>query len=327
MEDNAAYFNARISAMKAKIFPKLTYEKMMLMELPEITRYISEGDYHQDVTELSKNFKGIDLIEYALNLNLARTYEKLINISSGNINRFITQYMKRWDNENIKSILRGLQSQASSEEIAEAIVPVGKLKFAYLLSLTKMDYESAKRDLEEKKIIPSGIEELKKLEYELDRNYYMDSIALADDIGEEGLTIYLLNEVDIYNLKILLRLKGSGADFSVIQENIIPLGKKITKESLGKFKVMDYEESIRFANKLFDRMDLDPKEPISILEQQIDNYLIRLGERVSHLNMFSTLAALGFILRKNSEISNLRLIVRGKQLGLELGSIEKMLVV
>ncbi|HOP08607.1 MAG TPA: V-type ATPase subunit [Candidatus Methanofastidiosa archaeon] len=83
MEENAAYFNARISAMKEKLFPMLTYEKMLLMELPEITRYISEGDYNEDITELSKSFKGIDLIEYALNLNLARTFQKLINISQG----------------------------------------------------------------------------------------------------------------------------------------------------------------------------------------------------------------------------------------------------
>lgn len=327
MEDNAAYFSARISAMKEKLFPMLTYEKMLLMELPEITRYISEGDYHEDVTELSKSFKGIDLIEYALNLNLARTYQKLLNISEGKIHKFITQYMKRWDIENVKSILRGLSSGVSSQEMVETLIPVGSLKFSYLISLSKMDYKSAKEDLESKKIIPPEYESIPDLENEIDKRYFQESIMVANEIGEEGIIEYLYKEVDLHNLKILLRLKNEGTDFELIKEELIPLGKRITKRSYKSLEEMDFEGTVKFANKQFSNLRLDPGENITIIEQELDKYLIAFGERVSHLNMFSSLMALGFILRKYREIANLRLIVRGKQLGLPPESIEKMLVV
>jgi len=327
MEENAAYFSARISAMKETLFPMLTYEKMLLMELPEITRYISEGDYHDDVLELSKSFKGIDLIEYALNLNLARTYQKLLNISGGNIHKFIIQYMRRWDIENIKSILRGLSSGVSSQEIVETLIPVGSMKFTYLISLTKMDYKAAKTDLEEKKIIPPEYESIPDLENEIDRRYFQRSIKIAKEIGEEGLIRFLYKEIDLHNLKILLRLKKEGTDFELIKNELIPLGKRITKRSYKVLGDLNFEGTIQFANRQFNNMRLDPEENITIIEQELDKYLISFGERVSHLNMFSTLTALGFILRKYREIANLRLIVRGKQLGLPPESIEKMLVV
>jgi len=328
VDENAAYFNARISAMKEKFFPMLTYEKMLLMELPEITRYISEGgDYKEDITELSKSFKGIDLIEYALNLNLARTYQKLINISKGDIHKFIVQYMKRWDVENVKSILRGLQSGASSNEITETLIPVGMLKFTYLIGLTKMDFESAKKDLIDKNIIPEGIEKLSKLEYELDKRYFQDSIEVAREIGEEGLIKYMNLEVDLYNIKIVIRLKNAGADFKIIEKEIIPSGKRITKEFLKEIRDLDYKETIKFLNKEIRDLHLDPESSVTVAEREIEKYLISFGERISHLNMFSTLTALGFILKKYREITNLRLIVRGKQLGIPIASIEKMLVV
>jgi len=327
MEENAAYFNARISAMKEKLFPMLTYEKMLLMELPEITRYISEGDYHEDVIELSKSFKGIDLIEYALNLNLARTFQKLVNISQGDIHKFIVQYMRRWDNENIKSILRGLQSGASSKEITETLIPVGMLKFTYLIELSKMEYEKAKTDLEEKGIVPSEIEDLNKLEYELDKIYFKDSLSIANEIGEEGLIKYIKLEIDLYNLKIILRLKDAGAEFGIIKKELIRIGKISSKDFLIRIKGLDYKDTVIYINKQFHDIDLNPEGSVAVTEREIEKYLIRFGERVSHLNMFTTLNALGFILKKYREIANLRLIVRGKQLGIRPKSIEKMLVV
>jgi len=327
MEENAAYFNARISAMKEKLFPMLTYEKMLLMELPEITRYISEGDYHEDITELSKSFKGIDLIEYALNLNLARTFQKLINISKGDIHRFIVQYMRRWDVENVKSILRGLQSGASSNEITENLIPVGMLKFTYLRGLTKMDYGSAKKDRVEKRIIPEGIDVLNELEYEIDKRYFQESLEVAQGIGEEDLIRYLNLEVDLYNIKIIIRLKDAGANFNIIEDELIPLGKRITKDFLNNIKDLSYQETISFLNKEFHDLRLDPEGSVPVAERQLEKYLITFGERISHLNMFTTLTALGFILKKYREIANLRLIVRGKQLGIATESLEKMLVI
>ncbi|RZN48984.1 hypothetical protein EF808_02510 [archaeon] len=326
-DDNISYLNARVSAMKSKLLPLITYQKMLLMELPEITRYISEGEYHEDVTELAKSFRGVDLIEYALNLNLARTYQKLITISEGMLHELIVGYMQRWDISNIKAILRGLQSGTSEEEIAETLVPVGSLSFSYLLSLTRKDYESVKGELEKKKILPVGYESLQELETELDRRYYQDLIALADDVGEELLVSFLRREVDMRNIKIMLRLVHEGADFELIRKELLPSGNKVTPATCEKFKGLTFEEVVKKINGLYHDFELRPDEPLTIMEQDVDKQHILYGEKISHLHMFTPLMVLGFILRKYQEIVNLRLITRGKQLDIPPETIERMLVV
>jgi len=68
-----AYITARVRAMKSKLIQKEVFPKMMNMDLAEITRFIGESEYKQDVDELAQKFSGIDLLEHALNQNLART--------------------------------------------------------------------------------------------------------------------------------------------------------------------------------------------------------------------------------------------------------------
>ncbi|MHC1604944.1 MAG: V-type ATPase subunit [Candidatus Methanofastidiosia archaeon] len=327
MDENYAYLNARIAAMKSRLFPMSTYQKMLIMDLAEITRFISEGEYKEDIIELSKSFRGIDLIEYALNLNLARTYQKLINISKGTANVLISGYMKRWDIENIKSILRGSLSGASAQEISETLIPIGKLRFSYLVSLTKKEFSKIKTELEEKEIIPKGYSDLPALETELDKRYYEEIITLAKLSKEKEMVSFLEREIDMRNLKIVLRIKKEKENFEKINAEIIPMGKKITLSTISGFKDMEFDETVDTINKLFPELALNKDSSLSTIEQEIDKNQILYGEKISHLHMFSVLSALGFILKKYQEITNLRLIVRGKQLEVSSETIKKMLVV
>ncbi|KXS46890.1 MAG: V-type H+-transporting ATPase subunit C, partial [Methanohalophilus sp. T328-1] len=78
--------------MKSNLLPKETYPRLINMDLDEITRFIEETRYKQDVDELARKFIGVDLIEHALNRNLAVTFSKLIDISEGELNYLITEY-------------------------------------------------------------------------------------------------------------------------------------------------------------------------------------------------------------------------------------------
>ena len=89
-----AYIVARVRAMKGKLIPKEMYPKFLNMEIPEITRYIEESEYKKDVDEIGKKYRGTDLIEHALNQNLALTYRKLIEVSQNEANFLITEYLR-----------------------------------------------------------------------------------------------------------------------------------------------------------------------------------------------------------------------------------------
>jgi V/A-type H+-transporting ATPase subunit C len=87
---NYAYVTARVRAMKSNLLPKETYPRLMNMGIDEITRFIEESQYKQDVDELARVYDGVDLFEHALNRNLAVTFTKLISISEGELNFLIS---------------------------------------------------------------------------------------------------------------------------------------------------------------------------------------------------------------------------------------------
>ena len=76
-----AYSSARVHAMKVKLFPPETYTKMLMMALPELARFIEESEYKAEVDELARQHSGIDLIEFATHLNLARTFVQLTEMT------------------------------------------------------------------------------------------------------------------------------------------------------------------------------------------------------------------------------------------------------
>ena len=120
---NYAYATARVKTRKAFLYKRETYLKLMQMDLPEISRFIEESKYKQEIDELATKYSGIDLLEYALNLNLAREMSEVLGFCQGDMKVLIGAYLKRWDVWNIKSILRGKNYGASEEEIKETLVP------------------------------------------------------------------------------------------------------------------------------------------------------------------------------------------------------------
>ena len=75
------YVCTRMRVRKAKLLPREEYQRMLNMSLPEITRIIEETSYKQEIDELGTTFKGIDLLEVALSWNLAKEYQRILEIA------------------------------------------------------------------------------------------------------------------------------------------------------------------------------------------------------------------------------------------------------
>jgi V/A-type H+-transporting ATPase subunit C len=134
---NYAYAATRVKVRKSFLFTRETYLKLLQMSLPEISRFIEESKYKQEIDELATKYSGIDLLEYALNLNLARDMNTVQGFCQGELKGLISAYLMRWDVWNIKSILRGKFSGASDEEIRETLVPAGSIRQETLNELVK----------------------------------------------------------------------------------------------------------------------------------------------------------------------------------------------
>lgn len=80
---NYPYAVTRVRAMRIKLFPRDAYPRFLNMSLDEITRKIGESEYKSDIDELSRKYSGSNLIEHALNRNMATSFQKVLWITEG----------------------------------------------------------------------------------------------------------------------------------------------------------------------------------------------------------------------------------------------------
>jgi V/A-type H+-transporting ATPase subunit C len=333
-----AYITGRVRAMKTKLIPAEMYPRMMSMDISEIARYLEETQYKDEIDALSKDHSGAELIEYATFANLAKTYRKLGEVAIDEPRFLILEYLRRWDIWNIKTILRGKFYGASDEEIMKYIVPAGELDMEFLDGLAKKDsiqdvisafdgtdYASALSQYDGKSLATE--------ENALDKLYYFRmerAVGGTLSVGGGLLLKYVRREIDIRNLITLFRMNRAGIEANIIQENLIPGGKlhdelsRLAGQPFGEF--LRSLEGYPFWSSISDVATVDIQE-ISRIEARLRAYLIRYAWALSNYHPLSILPVLGYMVSKETEVSNIRKIVRGKEAGLPAELVEEQVVV
>ncbi|MDF1534426.1 MAG: V-type ATP synthase subunit C, partial [Methanosarcinaceae archaeon] len=293
---NYAYFATRVRAMKSKLLPKETYPRLMNMGISEITRLIEESGYKREIDELARTYSGVDLIEHGLNQNLAETFTKLINISEGEPNYLITEYLKNYDIWNIKTILRGKYCNASIDEIKESLVSAGQFSYTFLSELAgKSSYVEVIADLEgtEYHSILKDYDEtnLSVTENRLDKMYYdglFNIIGKSKSKDRKLFATFIKTEIDIKNLKTLFRLKKAQVGSDEILDLIIDGGLELNIKNIKKLLPLSYNDFILALNKysywdsISDAVTSDTGSLINV-ETQLTKHSLKSASSFSHV--------------------------------------------
>ncbi len=336
------YTYVRVCAMRSKLISKDEYLKLLKMKLNEIIKYLEDSEYKKEIDELAIEHKGVDLIELALNKNLVDTFNKLRRISIDEELRFVIEtYLKRWDIHNIKTILRGIVSNADDKYVESLIVPAGVFSKNFLVSLLKL------RNVEEilKKLKFLELENFKELvkrfnetnnlmdiENELDKFYYNELLKLSKGLPrrKKEFKLFLQSEIDILNIKTILRLKRENIEKEKIMQYLIFTGSDLDKKYIGKMvDAKNIQEVIDILRKT-QYKDFIPKDigdSLIDIELNLDKYLIGKSLLSTHKTPLTMSSILHYMFTKDIEVMNIRNIVKAKQLGLEDEFIEKKLVV
>jgi V/A-type H+-transporting ATPase subunit C len=343
------YVCTRFRVRRMKLIPQEEYLRMLQMSLPEIMRLIQETEYKREIDELSLNFRGIDLIEVALSWNLAKTYQKVLAIMPEGLREMTESYLRRWDIQNVLSILRGRAQGLPPGKIKEVLIPAGELNRDYLDKIiTCAEPEKVLESLKRWRLYPVLARELPRaaesgsfslLENELYRQFYSDILEEtgAGIKGGREFLEFLRLEIDIRNLQTLFRLRVHGAKGEVAPF-FIP-GGTFTVEDLVQL------HEISLPEKFFDSLTahLRSRELVAVIDRfrkknglapgalhEIEGALTRMQfsrvELMAKFHPFSIWPILAYIERKRQEITNLRAITRGKQAGLPMERIKSYLV-
>lgn len=340
---NYPYVTARVRAKKAALLSEDVYERMLQMEIPQIARVLGEGAYKAEILALATKASGVDLIELATSRNLAAVFTQIIGFSEGELRQMIGWYLDRFDMQNIKTIVRGKLFGASQTEIHEDLVPAGSMSEASLRALIELPtldevfaklegtiYATAFAALGEK---ASDIVKWNEWEDRVTRLYY-DGLLNVVPERTEGTRLmreFVRREIDIMNLKTLLRLWTSKSTPSY--EMFIDGGLEIPKEALAEMVAMDvnalaaglreYAFTEDLSTRLKDLQALGVGQLVRTVEKL---HLLEAG-RYAHVHPLSVLPILDYIVRKEREVQNLRIIARGKESRMATDVIRDLLVV
>lgn len=337
---NYAYTTARVRAMKSKLLPQETYPRLMNMQIDEITRFIEEFEYKEDVDELARLYEGVDLIEHALNRNLAVTFTKLISISEGELNFLISEYLKKYDIWNIKTILRGKYCGASTDDILEAVVAAGRLSYTFtselaakstyedvIVSLLTSEYSLILKDYDGKN--------LSEIENRLDKKYYYDLFQAIGDPKSKDRKLFskfIRTDIDLKNLVTLFRLKKYGLTDPSMADLLIEGGLKLKIKEIERMLSLSFEDFlVELENTPYWEEISDccgPKmDSLIYVETRLKKLRLKSAASFSHVYPLSIVPIMDYILSKENEVSNLRMIIRGKAVGLSDEEIKNQLVI
>ncbi len=344
---NYAYSCARVRAKKSALLGKDTFQKFLMMDLNEIGRFLGETNYETEMSELGARYEGVNLIELGTSRNLARIYKEIIGFSQGELRDMVVSYLNRWDQWNVKTILRGKYYGATVEQVREDLVPAGKLKeedLNVLLSLGSIsEILDALRSYgmaipEEVRAEYDSVGTLEPIEDYLDREYYANllaTIGTGHAPGARFLMLYIRREIDETNLMTLLKLKLEGLNAEKINSFYIEGGEEFDKAEFARLATVETAEQLADELAKFSFYE-DIKDELEMMKRTksatevslaMKRYTLKKAETFSHLYPLSVLPIIDYLIRKKNEVDNIRIIARSKESGIDPELIKRLLVI
>lgn len=318
---------------------------MLMMTVPEVSHYISEAGYSKEMTDLAGKYSGISLVEYATYTNMAKQFRSILNSATGELSRMVAAYLTKWDFENLKTILRGKNFGSSADEIREDLVPAGSLGPEDLdkiiaaptledaLAIFKSKTGLTVSDEAVNSFKEDGV--LTKIEDDLSKAYYKSVLSSIE--GKDRATSIFRNYfkyvIDAKNIETVLKLKVENVSAEDMAQFFIPGGYEVNQKVFGQIAAApDYPtavgemQSLRIYAELKDSLTQNTTTIMDVVSE-IDKYKIRLANQVAHMYPLSVIPVVEFMIHKEIEVRNIRMIAHGIDSGLERETMKNLLVI
>lgn len=326
--------NARIRAMKSRLLNSQALDE--LTHKPDIDALINaleETAYKPELQKAGIEHTGILQLETALRRDLVERFRQILRFFREEEERiYIRIILNRWDIQNIKTILRGRKINAHHDEIQENLVPAGELDYAALIELAQQPDVRAVIDLlatwriQYARPLTRHLQEylekrdLAVLEFALDRFYFNNALSAltGDDNYSRGVILDLIKtEIDVANIRMALRVIRDRIHVEDPGEYLIDGGKYLHFDLLARMMASrSIEEGLKeliptpYAFLTEVSRDDIVHERISILERELERYMITKGCGSFLKDPLSIAIPVGYIWAKQNEVTNIRIIAR-----------------
>lgn len=308
-----AYAVGRIRALETRLLDRGRFERMIDSSSAEdALKVLAETDYSGAVSELSDfhNFESV------LTAELKNSFDTLIRISPRP--ELIKILILRYDVHNLKVLFKAKYLGIKSD----LFIPIGSL------DLEKLAYSAAEDDYRDLPVkLRRAAEKISEdflmnrdpqaIDLILDRVLYEQLIAAARENGSAFLEGMFIRQIDLTNLRSLIRIKRMGLDREFIKKVLLPQGTlpidRLTAnldeplESLiSSLMMSDYADLIEEGVR-----EWLEKGTASRLEKLSDDYITAYLKQGKWMP-FGFEPLVGYLWAKEIEIKNIRLVLVGK---------------
>ncbi len=308
-----------IRAREVRLLTMKNFEELLSSEdIEELMAALHDTDYGQYLRNISKSE-----VEEALQTSKAFLYDDLEKIIDD------VEIMKilraKYDFHNIAVLLKG---KIAEEDFTGMCSSIGSIPVSQLDQIFKEEkYGYLPEYLQE--AVKKGIDVYYSTEHNPQRlSFAIDSImalTLTSYIKNSFLNDYYKLWLDLTNLKIILRLLFLEKYQELIDFAILP-GGNIGKDTIKKAKIDDVDSlEVLYRGTIYNSL-LQWKDSFSILERESEKMLISYLESVA-FESIGVEPVIAYLLIKENEIRNLRIIFIGKMNGVGEDLIKERLII
>ncbi len=341
MLGNTPYVVSRAKARRQKLADRARLRQLINQSVDQLTVAVGDIGYRSEIDLYAGKLSGGDLVEAALTHNLEGELTEMVNMANKTIRPLIEIYTSRFEYQNAKAVFRAIHNEVSVEEVGNSILPeINDVNTPWLKVVESCDDMKSAAALMRRKSFGSALAKVPEngslADYEdaLDRHYYAASQrALLQSKGAPArfLTRLFAAEIDHKNIVNILEASAVGISNEQLVSLLIPGGRLVPKRAFsaiatgGKDAMLDLlRAGDRFDNAMFEAV-LEEAEATRSLDSVVTWMKAReyaMMQRMSYLHPVSALPIIHYIAMKVQEVSDLRLIVRGRLAGLSAEVLE-----
>ena len=333
--------NARIRARIGKLF-----NEKQLSEIVEADNLGEVKNYLRGVPAYAAYIEEYNL-EKALDSQLAETYDLVARIAPDAVKDTFEILLSKWDIRNLKSVIIAKEAGLTAEETMDLLVPFGSLKESqdsFIEAKNITEIINALEGTEYAQILENALPAYEKtdmilpLEAALDNDYLdklVKSVANPADENKSLLQSYIGTIVDSTNLKMILRAKVDGLKFDDLEPYMVSSGYQLREWKLKELMesedidgVLSSLEGSDYSQVLATSVpEYSSTGSITPFEAALDENIRKVAKSISQKNTIGIGTIIGFLNRKEIEVRNLKVIVRGKtEQGFSNSMIKEMLI-
>ena len=310
-----AYGVGRIRAIEKRLLDRSKLEKMIDSKTPEdALKILIDAGYGESSGGIS--------------YSRANGYERLLREERKKLYRLLSElteksdalnvFLLNNDYHNIKVLLKAefLGINADDLLLEPATIPVENMKMIIRDRSFKQMPGYMSQAIEESIDIFNRTRDPQQIDLILDRAYFRHIVELANNAGLDFIKEFVVTSIDLTNIKTFIRLKRLNMPVDFLKKNLIQGGKidiNTFIDSAGK-PLEAFIETMKKTSyeKIFTK-DGNVSQDINIasFEKRTDDYIMAMIKKGKY-KTFGIEPLIGYLLAKETEFKNIRIIMVGK---------------